>query len=95
MSNCEGDLYSTIGNESGFRNWIEYGFKQSKNERGWADFWVTSYEQISKWREIVSCAFLLISLQTNQRNNQVTRESVPEESQSLNCVQTQVYLKNH
>jgi hypothetical protein len=29
---------------------------------------------------------LLISLQTNQRNNQVTRESGEEECQSLNCV---------
>lgn len=89
MSNGSGDLYSTIGNEYGFRNWIEYGFKQSKNELGWADFRVTSYEQISKWWEIVNCAFLLISLQANQRNNQVIQENVPEESQSLNCLGTQ------
>jgi len=86
MTNLSGDLYSSIGNHYGFRNWIEYGLKQAKNELGWADFRVTSPEPISKWWEIVSCAFLLISLQTNQRNNQVTRESVSEECQSLNCV---------
>ncbi|MEG5000706.1 hypothetical protein [Microcoleus sp. B4-D4] len=86
MTNFSGDLYSSIGNHYGFWNWIEYGFKQAKNELGWANFRVTSYQQISKWWEIVSCAFLLISLQTNQRNNPVTRESVKEECQSLNCV---------
>ena len=90
MTNLSGDLYSSIGNHYGLRNWIEYGFKQAKNERGWADFRVTNYQQISKWWEIVSCAFLLISLQTNHRNNQLTRETiVEEESHSLNCVQTQ------
>jgi SRSO17 transposase len=86
MTNLSGDLYSSIGNHYGFRNWIDYGFKQAKNELGWADFRVTNYHQIAKWWEIVSCAFLLISLQTNQRNNQVTRESGEEECQSLNCV---------
>lgn len=29
------------------RNWIEYGFKQVKNELGWADH-LTSYESIER-----------------------------------------------
>ncbi|MEG4806755.1 hypothetical protein QUA79_04520 [Microcoleus sp. F8-D1] len=68
MTNFSGDLYSSIGNHYGFRNWIEYGCKQKK-ELGWADFRVTSYQQIAKWWEIVSCAFLLISLQPTFRSS--------------------------
>jgi SRSO17 transposase len=33
-----------IGNLYGLRTWVEYGFKQCKNELGWADFRVTHYE---------------------------------------------------
>lgn len=40
------------------RNWIEYGFKQAKNELGIADFRVTNYQLPEKWWEVVSCAFL-------------------------------------
>ena len=50
-----GDLY-------GKRNWVEYGLKQSKNERGWADFRVTDYAQIEKWWDVVMSAYLLVSL---------------------------------
>ncbi|MEG4849208.1 hypothetical protein QUB05_32960, partial [Microcoleus sp. F10-C6] len=31
MTNISGDLYSSIGNHYGFRNWIEYGLKPAKN----------------------------------------------------------------
>ncbi len=37
------------GNLYGFRNWVEYAFKQGKNELGWADFRLTNYQQIEKW----------------------------------------------
>jgi SRSO17 transposase len=29
--------YKQVGDLYGLRNWVEYGFKQSKNELGWAD----------------------------------------------------------
>ncbi|MGR3279993.1 IS701 family transposase [Acaryochloris marina NIES-2412] len=51
-----------IGDSYGFRTWIEYGLKQSKDALGWADFRVTHYEQIEKWWEIVMSAFLMVSL---------------------------------
>ena len=44
------------------RNWIEYGFKQVKNELGWADFRLTDYPSIERWWEIIFCAYLMISL---------------------------------
>jgi SRSO17 transposase len=51
-----------IGDSYGFRTWIEYGLKQSKDALGWADFRVTEYAQIEKWWEIVMSAFLMVSL---------------------------------
>jgi SRSO17 transposase len=51
-----------IGNHYGFRTWIEYGLKQAKDALGWADFRMTSYEQIEKWWELVMSAFLMVSL---------------------------------
>ena len=53
---------SEIGDSYGFRTWIEYGLKQSKDALGWADFRMTSYEQIEKWWEMVMSAFLMVSL---------------------------------
>jgi SRSO17 transposase len=53
---------SEIGNSYGFRTWIEYGLKQSKDVLGWADFRMTSYDQIEKWWEMVMSAFLMVSL---------------------------------
>lgn len=59
----EQDDAQFIGNLYGLRTWVEYGFKQCKNELGWADFRVTHYEQIERWWEVVSSAYLLVSLQ--------------------------------
>lgn len=49
-----------IGDSYGFRTWIEYGLKQSKDALGWADFRMTHYEQIEKWWELVMSAFLMV-----------------------------------
>jgi hypothetical protein len=58
-----------IGDHYGFRTWIEYGLKQAKDALGWADFRVTSYEQIEKWWELVMSAFLMVSLFADQFND--------------------------
>ena len=54
--------FTEIGNCYGFRTWIEYGLKQSKDALGWADFRMTHYEQIEKWWQMVMSAFLMVSL---------------------------------
>jgi SRSO17 transposase len=64
MTNLEGNLRKTVGNTYGLRTWIEYGFKHAKNELGWADFRVTDYASIERWWELVSCTYLLVSLQS-------------------------------
>lgn len=53
---------SDINGSYGFRTWIEYELKQAKDAFSWADFRMTHYEQIEKWREMVMSAFLRVSL---------------------------------
>jgi len=53
MTQIPGVLAKEVGNLYGNRTWIEYGFRQSKSELGWADFRVPQYSQIEKWWEIV------------------------------------------
>ncbi len=36
------DHFNQIGNLYGLRTWIEYGFKQCKDQLGWADYRVTA-----------------------------------------------------
>ncbi len=57
-----GLLYKEVGNLYGLRTWVEYGLKQSKDELGWADFRLTHYAQIQRWWEVVSSAYLMVSL---------------------------------
>jgi SRSO17 transposase len=52
----------SIGNLYGLRTWIEYGFRQCKQELGWTDYRLTKFEQIEKWWEIIMSAYLMISL---------------------------------
>jgi SRSO17 transposase len=71
MTKIPGVKYKDVGNLYGYRNWVEYGLKQSKNELGWADFRVTNYFQIQKWWEIVMSAYLMVSLHSQVLNNTV------------------------
>ena len=41
----------------GLRNWVEQGYKQMKNELGWADFMVRSDRAIRRHWALVCCAF--------------------------------------
>ena len=65
MTNLEGELRHTLGNCYGLRTWIEYGYKQIKNELGWADYRLTDYHDIERWWELVFSAYLMVSLQTS------------------------------
>jgi hypothetical protein len=63
MTNLPGTIERTVGNTFGLRTWIEYGFKQAKDELGWADYRLTDAASIERWWELVMCAYLLVSLQ--------------------------------
>jgi SRSO17 transposase len=72
MTNIGQVKYKEVGNIYKIRAWIEYGFKQSKSELGWADFRLTNYEQIQKWWELVMSAYLIVSLHSESFNPFVT-----------------------
>lgn len=61
MTNLPGDILRLPGLYT-LRTWIEYGFKQVKNELGWADFRLTDYSSIERWWETIFSAYLLVSL---------------------------------
>jgi hypothetical protein len=63
MTNLPGTIEHSVGNTFGLRTWIEYGFKQAKDELGWADFRLTEAASIERWWELVLCAYLFVSLQ--------------------------------
>ncbi|MGO8948218.1 MAG: transposase, partial [Ktedonobacterales bacterium] len=63
MTNLPGKIEQSVGNTFGLRTWIEYGFKQAKDELGWADFRLTDAPSIERWWELVMCAYLFVSLQ--------------------------------
>lgn len=62
MSHAPTVALDAIGDAYGYRTWVEYGLKQSKDALGWADFRVTDYKQIERWWEIVMSAFTMVSL---------------------------------
>ena len=93
MTNLPGTIKKTVGNTYGLRTWIEYGFKQSKNELGWADFRLTAFQDIEKWWEIVCSAYLMVSVQAavfkepKSDPNQTTQPTSQEEQPERQTVQ--------
>jgi SRSO17 transposase len=62
MTNLPGKIQLIVAQLYSLRTWIEYGFKQVKDELGWADFRLTDYTSIERWWEIIFSAYLLVSL---------------------------------
>ena len=50
-----------IGNLYGLRTWVEYGFRQCKQELGWTNYRFTNFQQINKWWEIIFSAYWMVS----------------------------------
>jgi SRSO17 transposase len=63
-TNLAGKIERSVGNTFGLRTWIEYGFKQAKDELGWADYRLTDAQSIERWWELVMSAYTLVSLQS-------------------------------
>jgi SRSO17 transposase len=64
MTNLQGKIGKIVGNLYGSRTWVEYGFRQVKQELGWTDYRFTKFEQIEKWWELIYSAYLMVSLST-------------------------------
>lgn len=65
MTNLSGNITLKVASLYSLRNWIEYGFKQVKNELGWADYRLTDYASVEKWWDIVFSTYFLVSIQAN------------------------------
>ena len=72
-----------IGNLYGLRTWVEYSFRQCKQELGWTDYRLTNFEDINKWWEIIMSAYLMISLNTQVFLSLNTSDSQDCEAQIL------------
>ncbi|CAD5982253.1 putative transposase for insertion sequence element IS701 [Planktothrix tepida] len=78
-------MKKTLGNLYGLRTWVEYGFRQCKQELGWTDYRLTDFPDIEKWWEIIFCVYLMISL-----NSEVFRslsQGSPREFESKKTLQ--------
>lgn len=62
MTNLQGNLKKTLGDLYGLRTWVEYAFRQCKQELGWTDYRFTNFQHIERWWEIIFCAYTMISL---------------------------------
>ncbi len=62
MTNIAGKIKKILGNLYGLRTWVEYGFRQCKQELGWTDYRFTNFKDIEKWWEIIFCVYTMISL---------------------------------
>jgi SRSO17 transposase len=94
MTNLAGEIKQTVGNTYGFRNWIEYGFKQAKNELGWADFRVTDYDQIERWWEIVCCVYFMVSWHAIERDLAPKAQTETTNIPPLSAQEPEVYSRH-
>ncbi|RCJ31108.1 transposase, partial [Nostoc minutum NIES-26] len=62
MTNLQGNLKKILGDLYGLRTWVEYGFRQCKQELGWTDYRLTNFQHIERWWEIIFCVYTMISL---------------------------------
>lgn len=53
MTNLKGNLKKILGDLYGFRTWVEYAFRQGKQELAWTDYRLTNFQQIEKWWSII------------------------------------------
>jgi len=65
MTNLQVNLKKNLGDLYGLRTWVEYGFRQCKQELGWTDYRFTNFKHIEKWWEIIFCVYTMISLNSS------------------------------
>jgi hypothetical protein len=62
MTNIQGKVKKILGNLYGLRTWVEYGFRQCKQELGWTDYRFTNFKDIERWWEIIFSVYTMVSL---------------------------------
>ena len=62
MTNIQDKVKKTLGNLYGLRTWVEYAFRQCKQELGWRDYRFTNFKDIERWWEIIFSCYSMVSL---------------------------------
>jgi SRSO17 transposase len=70
MTNVDGNILLSVATQYSLRTWIEYGFKQVKQQLGWHDYRLTDYKSIERWWEIIFSTYLLVSLHADEFRQQ-------------------------
>lgn len=85
MTNIQGNVKKILGNLYGLRTWVEYGFRQCKQELGWTDYRFTSFKDIEKWWEIIFSVYTIVSLNSQPflSLNQQKRSQVEKKDNSV------------
>lgn len=86
MTNLQGNLKKTLGNLYGLRTWVEYGFRQCKQELGWTDYRFTNFKDIEKWWEIIFCVYTMISLNSPAFLSLNQSDQMPAEVKENNSI---------
>ena len=86
MTNLQGNLKKTLGDLYGLRTWVEYGFRQCKQELGWKDYRFTNFQNIERWWEIIFCVYTMTSLNSPAFLALNQSDQIPTESQKNSSV---------
>ena len=86
MTNIQGNLKKILGDLYGLRTWVEYGFRQCKQELGWTDYRFTNFHDIERWWEIIFCVYTMISLTSPAFLSLNQARQIPAESKKNNSV---------
>ncbi|HEY9903392.1 MAG TPA: IS701 family transposase [Candidatus Sericytochromatia bacterium] len=86
MTNLQGNLKKTLGDLYGLRTWVEYGFRQCKQELGWTDYRFTNFQHIERWWEIIFCVYTMISLNSSAFLGLNQSRQVKTEVKDSSCV---------
>ena len=86
MTNIQGNLKKILGDLYGLRTWVEYGFRQCKQELGWTDYRFTNFHDIERWWEIIFCVYTMISLTSPAFLSLNQARQIPAESKKNNFV---------
>ena len=92
MTNIEGKIKNILGNLYGLRTWVEYGFRQCKQELGWTDYRFTNFKDIEKWWEIIFCVYTMISL-NSQAFLCLNQKDITENKTVNNSADFSIYFK--
>nr|WP_322682913.1 IS701 family transposase [Nostoc sp. DedQUE07]MDZ8128263.1 IS701 family transposase [Nostoc sp. DedQUE07] len=94
MTNLSGNLKKILGDLYGLRTWVEYGFRQCKQELGWTDYRFTNFQHIERWWEIIFCVYTMISLSSPPFLSLNQAHKIETEVQDSICIDC-VDFSNH